>query len=120
MLKGITKEERKVKRTQFAKERVQRKRFQGQTLLEQETVSERVAIDYQHRYNEFLVFVKVLKLSIRGLTNLDSAFAEFLNHMFLELYVSRRYERRRCLKDDGRGTRQPTQNVAARQPSFAP
>ena len=84
MLKGNTKEECKVKRTQFAKERVQRKRFQGQTLLEQEVISKKVAIDYQHRSNEFLVHVNFEKLSIRGLTNLDSAFAEFLNHMFLE------------------------------------
>ena len=85
MLKGNTKKKRKVKRTQFAKDKVQRKRFQGQTLLEQEAVSERVAIDYQHRNNEFLGFCDSSEIVNSGPTNLDSAFAEFLNHMFLKV-----------------------------------
>ena len=57
-LKAKTRDERKVKRAQFAKDRIQRQRFPGQTLLEQEAVSDRVAIDYQHRYMEFQTFRK--------------------------------------------------------------
>ena len=83
-LKAKTRDERKVKRAQFAKDRSQRQRFPSQALLEQEAVSDRVAVDYQHRYVEFQTFSKIQKMSMRGLVNLDTAFVSFLNHMFLE------------------------------------
>jgi len=83
-LKAKTRDERKVKRTQFAKDRISRPRFPGQSLLEQEAVSDRVAVHYQNRYMEFQRFSRIQKMSLRGLVNLDKAFVSFLNHMFLE------------------------------------
>ncbi|CAK9098379.1 unnamed protein product [Durusdinium trenchii] len=81
-LQGNNKEERAEKR-QIYKQAVSKiPRFQGQTFLEMNAISEEVASDYRIRMSRFRAYAKLEQISLRGQKNLDSALSAYLNEMF--------------------------------------
>lgn len=81
-LGGENRQERTSKRAHFIQDRIQRPRFPGQSLLEQEAVTPAVGHDYQKRYTEFTEFAKRQRLPLRGAKKLDEALVSFLNNAF--------------------------------------
>ncbi|CAK9009883.1 Ankyrin-1 [Durusdinium trenchii] len=81
-LQGNNKEERAEKR-QIYKQAVSKiPRFQGQTFLEMNAISEEVASDYRIRMSRFRAYAKLEQISLRCQKNLDSALSAYLNEMF--------------------------------------
>lgn len=82
-LQGQNKQQRAEKRQQFASSQPCLARYQGQSFLEAQAVTPDVALDYKIRMFKFQQFAKQKKLSLKGLRDLDAAFVEFLNELFL-------------------------------------
>ncbi|CAK9056858.1 unnamed protein product [Durusdinium trenchii] len=81
-LQGNNREERADKRQKYKETVSQIPRFQGQSFLEMNAVSEEVASDYRIRMARFKAFAKLEQISLRGQKNLDNALSAYLNEMF--------------------------------------
>lgn len=82
-LRANDREGRAVKRQEFKQEYIHHPRFQGQSFLEEQAISQEVAADYRFRTQTFKSFAKKEKLNTKGQLKLDKSLVLFLNELFV-------------------------------------